>query len=87
VAGPGKFCEISSKIAGNNGGDGFVCARHLYHFGYDVAVVYPKVVDKPIYNVRLPFLLRLVVRIWSRRYRNYISRFFQISLLLKIISC
>lgn len=27
---------------GNNGGDGLVAARHLYHFGYDVVVVYPK---------------------------------------------
>jgi NAD(P)H-hydrate epimerase len=27
---------------GNNGGDGLVAARHLVHFGYDCAVVYPK---------------------------------------------
>eukprot|EP01125_Pyxidicula_operculata_P008138 TRINITY_DN2757_c0_g1_i2.p1 TRINITY_DN2757_c0_g1~~TRINITY_DN2757_c0_g1_i2.p1 ORF type:complete len:381 (-),score=65.40 TRINITY_DN2757_c0_g1_i2:90-1157(-) len=27
---------------GNNGGDGLVCARHLYHFGYTVTIVYPK---------------------------------------------
>jgi len=27
---------------GNNGGDGLVAARHLYHFGYQPRVVYPK---------------------------------------------
>jgi len=27
---------------GNNGGDGLVAARHLYHFGYDLDIVYPK---------------------------------------------
>jgi hydroxyethylthiazole kinase-like uncharacterized protein yjeF len=35
---------------GNNGGDGLVAARHLFHFGYDVHVCYPKPTDKPIYN-------------------------------------
>lgn len=27
---------------GNNGGDGLVAARHLYHFGYKPTVLYPK---------------------------------------------
>ena len=27
---------------GNNGGDGLVAARHLYHFGFQPTVVYPK---------------------------------------------
>lgn len=27
---------------GNNGGDGLSIARHLFHFGYSVVVVYPK---------------------------------------------
>lgn len=27
---------------GNNGGDGLVAARHLYHFGYAPHVIYPK---------------------------------------------
>lgn len=37
---------------GNNGGDGLVCARHLHLFGYNVDVVYPKPVDKPMFHVR-----------------------------------
>ncbi|CEM14979.1 unnamed protein product [Vitrella brassicaformis CCMP3155] len=35
---------------GNNGGDGLVAARHLFHFGHDVTVVYPKVGKKEWYS-------------------------------------
>ncbi|KAI5078629.1 hypothetical protein GOP47_0006300 [Adiantum capillus-veneris] len=35
---------------GNNGGDGLVASRHLYHFGYRPAIFYPKRTDKPIYK-------------------------------------
>lgn len=35
---------------GNNGGDGLVMARHLFHFGYDVNVYYPKRTDRPIFR-------------------------------------
>lgn len=35
---------------GNNGGDGLVAARHLYHFGYNVQICYPKRTDKPLYH-------------------------------------
>ncbi|KAH9321547.1 hypothetical protein KI387_016186, partial [Taxus chinensis] len=35
---------------GNNGGDGLVAARHLYHFGYTPFVCYPKRTDKPLYR-------------------------------------
>ncbi|CAM6117304.1 unnamed protein product [Calypogeia fissa] len=35
---------------GNNGGDGLVAARHLHHFGYNVAVCYPKRTEKPLYH-------------------------------------
>ncbi len=48
---------------GNNGGDGLVCARHLYHFGYQPTIYYPKPTKKPIFEglqkqlraLRLPF--------------------------------
>lgn len=35
---------------GNNGGDGLVAARHLYHFGYKPSICYPKQTNKPIYH-------------------------------------
>ncbi|KAF5818617.1 putative NAD(P)H-hydrate epimerase, Pyridoxal 5'-phosphate synthase [Helianthus annuus] len=35
---------------GNNGGDGLVAARHLYHFGYKPFVCYPKRTAKPLYT-------------------------------------
>jgi len=34
---------------GNNGGDGLVAARHLFHFGYRPVVVYPKRSSKPLF--------------------------------------
>jgi len=34
---------------GNNGGDGLVAARHLWHFGYRPVVVYPKRPQKPLF--------------------------------------
>ncbi|XP_059071493.1 uncharacterized protein LOC131062988 [Cryptomeria japonica] len=50
---------------GNNGGDGLVAARHLYHFGYMPFVCYPRRTDKPLYHglvtqleaLAVPFLL------------------------------
>ncbi|XP_057490280.1 pyridoxine/pyridoxamine 5'-phosphate oxidase 1, chloroplastic [Actinidia eriantha] len=35
---------------GNNGGDGLVAARHLFHFGYKPVVCYPKRTPKPLYD-------------------------------------
>ncbi|KAL3342965.1 hypothetical protein AABB24_026823 [Solanum stoloniferum] len=35
---------------GNNGGDGLVAARHLYHFGYKPFICYPKRTAKPLYD-------------------------------------
>ncbi|XP_078447819.1 pyridoxin (pyrodoxamine) 5'-phosphate oxidase [Wolffia australiana] len=35
---------------GNNGGDGLVAARHLYHFGYQPVVCYPKRTPKALYE-------------------------------------
>ncbi|XP_030528524.1 pyridoxine/pyridoxamine 5'-phosphate oxidase 1, chloroplastic isoform X1 [Rhodamnia argentea] len=49
---------------GNNGGDGLVAARHLFHFGYKPCICYPKRTPKPLYtglvtqleSLRVPFL-------------------------------
>ena len=34
---------------GNNGGDGLVAARHLWQFGYEPTVVYPKRPQRPLF--------------------------------------
>ena len=34
---------------GNNGGDGLVAARHLWHFGYRPTIIYPKRSQKPLF--------------------------------------
>jgi len=35
---------------GNNGGDGLVAARHLYHYGYKPTLYYPKPTNKDIFE-------------------------------------
>ncbi|KAI9250357.1 YjeF N-terminal domain-like protein [Helicostylum pulchrum] len=35
---------------GNNGGDGLVAARHLYHFGFKPSLYYPKQPEKDLYQ-------------------------------------
>jgi len=35
---------------GNNGGDGLVAARHLFHFGYKPNIFYPKQSKKELYE-------------------------------------
>lgn len=49
---------------GNNGGDGLVCARHLFHYGYTPQIYYPKPTNAPIFtglqkqlrHLHIPFL-------------------------------
>jgi len=36
---------------GNNGGDGLVAARHLWHYGYSPTIFYPKQSKNELYQV------------------------------------
>lgn len=42
---------------GNNGGDGLVAARHLFHYGYQPTVYYPKQSKNELYQVRNVIIL------------------------------
>jgi NAD(P)H-hydrate epimerase len=60
---------------GNNGGDGLVCARHLVHFGYSVAVVYPKEAKQALYQNLLQQCRTLSVPIHSTLPERFASEF------------
>ena len=43
----------SFKNLSIEGGDGLVAARHLFHYGYQPTVYYPKMTSNEIYQVAL----------------------------------
>ncbi|KAI9772702.1 MAG: hypothetical protein M1840_000297 [Geoglossum simile] len=46
------FMEVRAKIVCLLGGDGLVAARHLWHYGYQPIVYYPKQSKNELYQVR-----------------------------------
>lgn len=57
---------------GNNGGDGLVAARHLYHFGYKPSVCYPKRTAKPLYT---GLVTQVRIRTQTRKFLNAVFYF------------
>lgn len=43
---------------GNNGGDGLVAARHLFHYGYKPTIYYPKQSKNELYQVSVYCIYR-----------------------------
>lgn len=41
---------------GNNGGDGLVAARHLFHYGYKPTIYYPKQSKNELYQVSVYYI-------------------------------
>ena len=58
---------------GNNGGDGLVCARHLFQFGASVSVVYPKPGRHPHYSKLIKQLEVLGIPILTELPRNLVA--------------
>jgi len=53
---------------GNNGGDGLVAARHLWHYGYKPTVYYPKQPNNELYQVSC--FIHTAERTRSRKIQN-----------------
>ncbi|KAF3326479.1 pyridoxine/pyridoxamine 5'-phosphate oxidase 1 [Carex littledalei] len=51
---------------GNNGGDGLVAARHLYHFGYEPVICYPKRSSSPLFSGLVTQLKSLEITFLSK---------------------
>jgi pyridoxamine-phosphate oxidase len=52
---------------GNNGGDGLVAARHLYHFGYEPVICYPKRSSSPLFSGLVTQLKSLEITFLSEK--------------------
>jgi hydroxyethylthiazole kinase-like uncharacterized protein yjeF len=50
---------------GNNGGDGLVAARHLFHYGYQPTIYYPKQSKNELYQVSLSTYSQPLLLSWS----------------------
>lgn len=50
---------------GNNGGDGLVAARHLFHYGYQPTIYYPKQSKNELYQVGISTYSQRLLLTWS----------------------
>src|SRR3954470_10143658 len=46
------FQGVVSALTGFSGGDGLVAARHLWHYGYQPTIYYPKRSKNDLYQVQ-----------------------------------
>jgi NAD(P)H-hydrate repair Nnr-like enzyme with NAD(P)H-hydrate epimerase domain len=55
---PAVEFDVRRLMDGLLGGDGLVAARHLWHYGYQPTVYYPKRSKKELYQVRATHSVR-----------------------------
>ncbi|KAL0076174.1 YjeF N-terminal domain-like protein [Phycomyces blakesleeanus] len=58
---------------GNNGGDGLVAARHLYHFGYKPSLYYPKQPNKDLYQRLVKQCQNLGVPVYESAFVSHLN--------------
>ncbi|KAF7729996.1 hypothetical protein EC973_003409 [Apophysomyces ossiformis] len=59
---------------GNNGGDGLVAARHLFHFGYKPSIYYPKQPNKDLYQRLLRQCENLEIPVFKDAFKPCLDR-------------
>ncbi|KAI8366728.1 YjeF N-terminal domain-like protein [Radiomyces spectabilis] len=70
-----KYSRVLVCIGpGNNGGDGLVAARHLYHFGYKPSLYYPKKPKKELYERLLTQCHNLDLQVFESDFKTHLEK-------------